>query len=110
MFSRMSVEPARPPCVWPRSLRCAVRTDRQKAGASASALIRAGLDACRAQGVEAVVVLGDPDYYCRFGFDAAKVEGTACAFAGPHLQALELVPGALNGVTALAYAPAFSAV
>ena len=107
MFSRMGVDPARrriaalgPVCA---------HVDRQNAGIG-SALIRAGLETCREHGVGAVVVLGDPDYYGRFGFSSAKVKNIACAFAGPHLQAFELVPGALDGVTALAYAPAFSAV
>jgi putative acetyltransferase len=73
-------------------------------------LIRAGLDACHEAGMGAIIVLGDPNYYGRFGFSAAKAAGIACAFAGPHLQAIELIPGALDGVKALAYAPAFSAV
>lgn len=33
-----------------------------------SQLVRAGLDACRKQGEALVVVLGDPEYYARFGF------------------------------------------
>jgi putative acetyltransferase len=107
MFSRMTAEPA-----WGQIAAlgpvCA-RLDRRRSGI-ASALIRAGLDACRAKDVAAVIVLGDPDYYGRFGFRAAKADGIACAFAGPDLQALELVPGALKDVTALSYAPAFSAV
>jgi putative acetyltransferase len=107
MFSRMLAEPAggRFAALGPV---CA-RIDRRKAGIG-GALIRAGLDICREQGIGAVVVFGDPGYYSHFGFSAAKVEGIACAFAGPHLQALELVSGALAGVTALAYAPAFSGV
>lgn len=107
MFSRMTTEPEGhqiaalgPVCA---------RVDRQKSGIG-SALIRAGLNICRAQGVGAVIVLGDPHYYGRFGFRAALVEGIANAYAGPHLQALELVPDALAGVRAVAYAPAFSAV
>jgi putative acetyltransferase len=106
MFSTVSAEPARriaalgPVCA---------RTDRQNAGIG-GALIRAGLDACHEAGMGAIIVLGDPNYYGRFGFSAAKAAGIACAFAGPHLQAIELIPGALDGVKALAYAPAFSAV
>ena len=74
-----------------------------------SALVRAGLDLCRARGVKAVIVLGDNDYYGRFGFSAALAEGIACAYAGPHFQALELEPGALHGIKSVAYAGAFSA-
>ena len=40
-----------------------------------SALIRAGLDECRRRGCPFVVVLGEPDYYRRFGFRrAAELE------------------------------------
>jgi putative acetyltransferase len=107
LFSRMRAEPAR--CRFAALAPVCARIDRQKAGIG-SALIRAGLEACREQGIGAVVVLGDTDYYRRFGFSAAKLEGIACVFAGPHLQALELIPGALDGVGALTYPPAFSAV
>src|SRR5689334_1397668 len=34
----------------------------------AAALVRAGLEACRAAGFGWAVVLGDPAYYSRFGF------------------------------------------
>ncbi|HVU20895.1 MAG TPA: N-acetyltransferase [Rhizomicrobium sp.] len=106
MFSRMATEPGR--SIAALAPVCA-RVGRQKCGIG-SALIRAGLEACRDLGIGAVVVLGDPAYYGRFGFSAAKVQGIACAFAGPHLQALELIPDALKDVAALAYAPAFLAV
>ena len=84
----------------------AVRTDLQGQGIG-GALIRAGLAACAAQGIEAVVVLGDPAYYGRFGFAPARVSSP---YAGPHFQALELVPGALDGVAAVHYPPAFQSL
>lgn len=43
-----------------------------------------------------LVVLGDPAYYGRFGFDPACVAEFDCAFAGPALQGLELTAGALG--------------
>jgi putative acetyltransferase len=103
MFSRVAAEPS--------SLRVAalapvaVRVDRQRQGIGDS-LIRAGLGCCRDAGIEAVIVLGD-EYYRRFGFRAELLTGIACAFAGEHLQGLELRPGAFAGVRALRYAPAF---
>ncbi|HEX4860556.1 MAG TPA: N-acetyltransferase [Rhizomicrobium sp.] len=103
MFSRVAAEPS--------SLRAAalgpvcVRVDRQRRGIGDS-LIRAGLADCREAGIEAVIVLGD-DYYRRFGFRAELLGGIACAFAGEHLQGLELRQGAFAGVRSLAYAPAF---
>jgi len=107
MFSWMSVEPAL--CKVAALAPVCARVGRQRSGIG-SALIRTGFEACREQGIGALIVLGDTDYYGRFGFSAAKAAAMACAFAGPHLQALELVPGALNGVRSVAYAPAFLAV
>ena len=49
----------------------AVIPNRQNEGIG-SRLIRAGLEECRQAGVPAVVVLGDPRYYTRFGFGPAK--------------------------------------
>jgi putative acetyltransferase len=103
MFSRVTAEP---PSLRVAALApVAVRIDRQGQGVGDS-LIRAGLADCRDAGIEAVIVLGD-DYYRRFGFRAELLTGIACAFAGEHLQGLELRPGAFAGVRALRYAPAF---
>lgn len=107
MFSRMTSTPERRQIAALAPV-CA-RIDRQNTGIG-SALVRAGLDVCRQKDVGAVIVLGEPEYYRRFGFSAAKAQGIACVYAGPHLQALELIPDTLGSVTALAYAPAFSAV
>ena len=85
-----------------------VRIDRQRIGIG-MALIRAGLQTCRARGIQAVLVLGDPNYYERFGFSADLAKPLTCAYAGPHLQALELEPGALSGVKQIVYAGAFAA-
>ena len=75
----------------------AVLPERQREGIG-SALVRAGLAACRRAGVAAVVVLGHPDYYPRFGFSARAAQGLRSPFpdAGEALMALELVPGALD--------------
>jgi putative acetyltransferase len=58
--------------------------------------------------MEAVIVLGDPSYYGRFGFEAAPMAEIGCAYAGPHLQALEFRNGALRGVKSAAHAAAFA--
>ena len=103
MFSRVAAEPSsqRVAALAP----VAVRDDRQRRRIGDS-LIRAGLSRCRDAGIQAVIVLGD-EYYRRFGFRAELLTGIACAFAGEHLQGLELRPGAFAGVRALSYAPAF---
>lgn len=62
-----------------------------------SALALAGLEACRAQGIAVVAVLGDPAYYGRFGFTLEAARLLDSAYSGPHFQALALIPGALSG-------------
>lgn len=54
-----------------------VRTDRQGQGIGA-ALVRDGLERLHSHGAKGCVVLGDPAYYCRFGFEqdaALRYEG-----------------------------------
>lgn len=72
-----------------------------------SALVRAGLAACRDAGIEAVVVLGHPEYYPRFGFSAALAQALHAPFSGPALMALELRPGALAVGGRVEYPKAF---
>lgn len=72
-----------------------------------SALVRAGLDRCREDGFEAVVVLGHPAYYPRFGFSARLAEPLQAPFSGPAFMALELVPGALTAGGQVRYPGAF---
>ena len=88
----------------------AVAPEHQRAGVG-SALIRAGLDACRALDRSAVVVLGHATYYPRFGFVPASTFGLACEYDVPDevFMALELVPCALSDVSGTTrYSPAFS--
>jgi putative acetyltransferase len=77
-----------------------------------SALVREGLRLCKEQGHQIVVVLGHIEYYPRFGFSPELAEQLVCSFySGPALMALELVPGALQGVSGeLKYTPPFQNV
>jgi putative acetyltransferase len=70
-----------------------------------SRLVRSGLNACRAQGVEVVVVLGHPDYYPRFGFSAELAQHLQAPFSGPAFMALELETGILDGVEGTVHYP-----
>ncbi|SFB98457.1 putative acetyltransferase [Bosea sp. CRIB-10] len=74
----------------------AVRPGLQKQGIGGR-LIAAALDQARAAGAQAVIVLGHPGYYPRFGFSAALAQNLASPFSGDAFMALELVPGALAG-------------
>jgi putative acetyltransferase len=78
-----------------------------------SALVRAGLDACREGEFDAVIVLGHAAYYPRFGFQPASRFGIGCEYDVPDevFLALELQPGALSGLSGtIRYHPAFATV
>ncbi len=86
----------------------AVRADRRRQGIGAR-LVAAGLDRAKEQGWRAVVVLGDPAYYRRFGFRPETVQGMASPYAGPALMGLALAPGGLSGPR-IEHAPAFASL
>ncbi|HUQ72359.1 MAG TPA: N-acetyltransferase [Planctomycetaceae bacterium] len=73
----------------------AVRPERQRQGIG-GALIRAGVAACRHRDAGFIVVLGDPAYYGRFGFQPASQWQLADEYGGGDaFQALELIPGSI---------------
>jgi putative acetyltransferase len=76
----------------------AVLPDYQRQGIG-SLLIRHGLQECDRLGFKAIVVLGHPEYYPRFGFTPAKQRGLRCEFSVPDeaFMLLELLSGALEG-------------
>lgn len=91
----------------------AVAPDGQRRGIG-SALVRAALQIAAARGERAVVLIGHPSYYPRFGFVPAAPLGLTSVFAqGEHeasFFALELRGGALKGVEgAVLYALPFDA-
>ena len=72
------------------------------------ALIRAGLDALREQGVAISFVLGHTAYYPRFGYSPDLAARFASPFAGPHFMAMMLDSHAAWPLGGRAdYAPAF---
>jgi putative acetyltransferase len=89
-----------------------VLPDAQGKGAG-SALIRAGIEACRALDWQILFVLGNPAYYARFGFALAAPHGlhyASHAFDGAF-QVRELVSGALSGASGwVRYHAAFAEV
>jgi putative acetyltransferase len=78
-----------------------------------SALVQAGLDRCRQLPCGAVVVLGHPAYYPRFGFSPASRFGVTCEYDVPDevFMAMELEPGFLRDKPGtIRYHPAFATV
>lgn len=76
-------------------------------------LMQRGLEACAARGFEAVVVLGHPGYYARFGFRPAHAHGVACRWVVPEdaFMVRALVPGALDALRGrVDYLPEFDEV
>ena len=87
----------------------AVRPEFQNQGIG-SELVRDGLERCRSLGHRIVVVIGHPKYYPRFGFSPARAQGLKVPFPVPYeaFLALELVPGALDGLAGMVkYPPPF---
>lgn len=90
----------------------AVVPEYQRSGVG-TALIEEGLLQARDLGAGAVVVLGHPSYYPRFGFEPASAHGITCEYDAPDeaFMILELAPGHLEGLAGtVQYHGAFAGV
>lgn len=78
-----------------------------------SQLVRQGLDVCRQRDVTAVVVVGHPGFYPRFGFVPARALGLECEFPVPDevWLVLDLLPPGPTGrrTGTVRYRPEFAA-
>ncbi len=72
-----------------------VLPERQRQGIG-SRLVEAGLAALRGRSA-AVIVLGHPAYYARFGFQATTARHLDTPYPGDAFMALEIEPAALSG-------------
>jgi putative acetyltransferase len=73
-----------------------------------SILIQHGLEKLRGREEGIVIVVGHPGYYPRFGFSAALARSLESPFDGDAFMAMELRPGALDGIKgSVVYPPAF---
>lgn len=70
-------------------------------------LARAGLLICQESGYDLALVLGDPGYYARFGFEPAAPHGIEAPDAswGAAFQVRALAPDALAGIRGRAVYP-----
>lgn len=90
----------------------AVAPEHQRKGIG-SALVRAGLEQCKQLGVGAVVVVGHPEYYLRFGFLPSAGFGIDCEYEVPQeaFMVVELQRGFLSNASGkIRYHAAFGSV
>ncbi|MBE9159251.1 N-acetyltransferase [Nodosilinea sp. LEGE 06152] len=88
----------------------AVLPDHQRQGIGTQLTLQ-GVEQCRQRGAKSVVVLGNPQFYIRFGFIPAAEKGLRCEYRVPEgaFQVLELAPGALEHCWGLVqYRPEFA--
>jgi putative acetyltransferase len=99
LFSRMSIEAAGliSPVPAVALAPVAVLPEQQRQGIGGK-LIEHGLDWLRVEGEQVVIVLGDPEYYPRFGFSTDKARALASPFPPEAFMALDLYPRVLDGV------------
>ena len=83
----------------------AVLPEQQRRGIGGR-LIRYGLDLLCGRGEKVVIVVGHPDYYPRFGFSREKARALESPFPVEAFMAMELSPGALEGVRGRVVYPA----
>ncbi len=86
---------------------------RLRQNGSGSVLVRAGFEQCKHLGFEAVVVLGNPAYYRRFGFTPAARCGIWSEYDVPEetFMVVELRSGCLYGAAGrVSYHAAFNNV
>ena len=97
LFSRMSIETAAGSVLAAALAPMAVLPEHQRRGIGGR-MIRYGLNLLRRRGEQIVIVVGHPDYYPRFGFSSEKARSLESSFSPEAFMAIELSPGALDGV------------
>jgi len=97
LFSRMSIETPTGAVAVVALAPMAVLPQYQRQGIGGK-LIRYSLDTLRGLGERAVIVVGHPSYYPRFGFSTERARFLESPFPPDAFMALELTPGALDGI------------
>lgn len=107
LFSRLSVESRNRSADAVALAPIAVEAGSRRSGVGA-ALIESAHKLLHAQGETLSVVLGDPTYYGRFGYEHARAAGFESDYQSPSLQALSFGEAPTQG--RLVYASAFSSL
>lgn len=97
LFSRMSIETSAGSLAAVALAPLAVMPGQQRRGIGGK-LITTGLDDLRAMGERIVLVVGHAEYYPRSGFSTARARALESPFPVDVFMALELSPGALDGI------------
>jgi putative acetyltransferase len=97
LFSRMWIETAGRSVPAAALAPMAVLPEHQRRGIGGR-LIRHGLNLLRGRSELIVIVVGYPDYYPRFGFSSEKARSLESPFPQDAFMAMELSPGAIDGV------------
>jgi putative acetyltransferase len=105
LFSRMSIETTSGSLPAAALAPMAVLPGHQRRGIG-ERLVRSGLELLRRRGERIVIVLGHPDYYPRFGFSSGKARYLKSPFPPAAFMAVELSPGALDGIRGTVRYPA----
>jgi len=97
LFTRMSLETATGSIPAAALAPVAVLPEYQRQGIGGQ-LIRRGLELLRDRGERIVIVIGHPDYYGHFGFSCQNARFLESPFPLDVFMAIELSPGALQGI------------
>lgn len=97
LFSRMFIETAAGSIPAAALAPVAVLPEYQRQGIG-GVLIRRGLESLRVRGERIAIVLGHPQYYRRFGFSCESAHSLESPFPPNAFMAMELSPGALDGI------------
>lgn len=104
-FSRLGVSELRATALGP----IGIRPERQRIGIGSS-LVQAGLSRLTQAGEDLVVVLGEAQFYARFGFSREAAAWLKTPYDGPHLLAKALSERGSRAHGEARYAPAFAAL